>query len=140
MKKRQRRRGRKILCGVLAGVTVCSMAAVPGLASTDWPDMGPANALTEDYMGLHRSVRDSNIRPDDILTLDSDNDLLKRAFSRSVDYAYDELVVGPKQFPLDEQNEQRINRHYNGEGYYTSTAIPAIWGTYHGLPGQRRLR
>lgn len=136
MKKRQRRRGRKILCGVLAGVTVCSMAAVPGLASTDWPDMGPANALTEDYMGLHRSVRDSNIRPDDILTLDSDNDLLKRAFSRSVDYAYDELVVGPKQFPLDEQNEQRINRHYNGEGYYTSTAIPAIWGTYHGLPGQ----
>lgn len=126
---------KKVLSMMLAVAVAANTMTISSFAQTDWPNMGPANVVTEDFMGLHRSVRDTNIRPDNILTLKSDNELLNRAFNKSVDYSYNELVVGPKQFPLDEK-EGRITRHYNGEEYYTSTAVPAIWGTYHGKPGQ----
>lgn len=140
---------RRILSGGMAMAILLSMIVAPGTATASAAaqkppsNMGPFPIETETVtykngegkdVTYTRSVRDPNIAPEKKLAISSDNDYLVRAFNQSMEYTYQELVVGPRQFPMDE-TDKRVSKHYEGVGPYTSTAVPSIWGTYHGFPG-----
>ncbi|MCH9692050.1 MAG: hypothetical protein K0U59_08340 [Gammaproteobacteria bacterium] len=72
---------------------------------------------------------DPRIRPDKQLIIYSSDQNLNNALSASMEYIYNFLIVGPKQFPVTE-NEPRITKFRD----YGLSAIPSLWGSYHGKP------
>lgn len=84
-----------------------------------------ANAL------IRPENKDSRIAPNQVLELNSDNEMLNQAFANSTKYIYDELVVGPVQYPNFDPDRRITMFPENGV-----KAMPAYWGTYHGVPGE----
>jgi|GEM_PF-5373479 len=74
-------------------------------------------------------VNDVRIRPDNPITVTSNDPEFNHAMSQSIDYVYDSLVVGPQQYPNTE-TQRRITM-FPEAGL---SAIPSYWGSYHGTP------
>ncbi len=77
-------------------------------------------------------IRDKRIRPASGLEITSSNPELDIALKNSINYVYDYLVVGPKQYPTTEIEPRVLQSPKAG-----IPAIPALWGSYHGTPHKK---